>query len=129
MPITLILRNDDGEEEEHIFPSRKEVCSDCQGEGFVLNESMRNHAYTAEEFYEEFDEEGREHYFRRGGMYDVQCPTCKGKNVIDVVDEEEVQRQPALAACYQQWEKQEEEDARWEAMDRAIQRSERLAGC
>lgn len=86
------------------LPTHKEVCSDCGGEGFVLNESMRGHAYTMEEFREAFEDEIREmeyddetgepvkelEYFRRGGIYDVQCPTCHGKNVVDVIDEDTI---------------------------------------
>lgn len=129
MSITITLMNDDDSEEEHDLPSKKEVCHDCLGEGFVLNESMRHHAYTPEEFNEEFDEEMREQYFKRGGIYDVRCPTCKGQNVIDVVDEEACQRNDQLKDICERWQKQEEERARYEAMDRATERMERMMGC
>lgn len=120
MPITIVL----SDEEEHELPSTKEVCPDCEGEGFVLNESMRHHAYTSEEFEEEFDEEGRAQYFRRGGIYDVQCPTCQGKNVVDVVDEEACQGRAELRALLARWRQQERE----RAQDRAEERRERLMG-
>jgi RecJ-like exonuclease len=82
--ITITVSFDD---EEFSFPSKKEVCYDCDGEGFVLNESMRSHVYSEEEF-NDFDDEKKKEYFKTGGIYDVICPTCKGKNVINVVDEE-----------------------------------------
>lgn len=87
MNMELTYINDDGNEETMTLPSKMEVCDDCGGTGFVLCEGMRGHAYSAEEFYEEFDPEEQEAYFTRGGMYDEQCPTCKGKNVVPVVDE------------------------------------------
>jgi RecJ-like exonuclease len=75
------------DDETFSLPSKKEVCYDCDGNTYVLTSSIRDHAYSMEEFVEEFDEEGRSQYFRVGGAYDVLCPTCKGKNVIDVIDE------------------------------------------
>ena len=85
--IKITIYDNDGNECVHELPSKKEVCWDCEGEGWVLNESMRSHAYSSEEFEEAFDEEDdRLEYFRRGGIYDVKCPTCKGANVIDVID-------------------------------------------
>ena len=68
------------------FPAIHEVCHRCEGHGSILNPSIGHHAYTREEFNEAFDDEGREQYFTRGGMYDIQCPTCKGKRVIIVRD-------------------------------------------
>jgi hypothetical protein len=68
------------------IPAKHEVCSDCEGHGTVLNESMRHHAYSAEEFMREFDDDERAEYFKRGGIYDVVCPTCGGKNVEKVPD-------------------------------------------
>lgn len=81
--------NDHDEELTVKLPVRFAVCDNCEGHGSVMNESMRQHAYTPEEFNETFhDDEDREQYFKRGGIYDVQCPTCKGKRVVHVVDEQ-----------------------------------------
>lgn len=66
-------------------PSRKQVCGDCEGHGTVLNPSMRYHAYTAEDL-QDWDDQDREEYFKRGGIYDVTCPTCNGRNVVDAID-------------------------------------------
>lgn len=84
--IEITVFDDDGNEVTMDLPSRKVVCPECRGEGFVLCSGMRDHAYSQEEFYQSFSEEEREHYFRRGGMYDVKCPKCKGANVVDAVD-------------------------------------------
>lgn len=79
---------EDGEEITHELPSRFEVCSGCNGHGTHLNRNIGEHAYTQEEFDEAFsDEDDREAYFNRGGIYDVQCETCDGKRVEEVVDE------------------------------------------
>lgn len=78
--------DEDGETTESIeVPARMEVCPDCEGHGSVLNASMRQHAYSEEEF-ADFDDEEREAYVTRGGMYDVVCPTCKGVRVVAVPD-------------------------------------------
>jgi hypothetical protein len=87
--ITLTYLNDDDDEIELDLPYRMEVCGNCEGHGTVMNESMRNHAYSREEFEETFfEDEDREQYFKRGGIYDVVCTACHGKNVVPVVDEE-----------------------------------------
>ena len=85
--IEVVFQNDNGDEVVVDLPGKYEVCSDCDGHGTVLNESMRFHAYTEEEF-SDFSDDDREQYFKRGGIYDVVCPTCKGKRVEGVVDED-----------------------------------------
>lgn len=122
----------------HTLPAHKVVCTTCDGEGSILNPSIGEHAYTAEEFNEEFSDEGDEYdedtgelvfagsersqYFQRGGMFDIQCPDCKGKNVVKAIsvgllDEEQ-------KVVYDLYLKQEEEAqrSRWE------QESERRMG-
>ena len=83
--IEVVFENDNGDETVVSLPAKYEVCSDCEGHGMVLNESMRFHAYTAEEF-SDFTDEDREQYFKRGGIYDVVCSTCKGMRVEKVLD-------------------------------------------
>ncbi len=117
MNITLTYENDEGEEVELVLPAKNEVCSDCEGSGFVLCEGMRNHAYSAEEFDEAFDdEEDRAAYFQRGGKYDVQCPTCHGKNVVAVVDEEHVPAEKKEE--YEAWCESERERRQFEREER-----------
>jgi len=76
------------EEREITLPVKMEVCDRCQGHGTHLTPSIGEHAYSARAFDNAFPEpEDKEEYFRRGGRYDVQCLTCKGANVVPVVDE------------------------------------------
>lgn len=117
MAILILIENDDGEEVTMDLPSRKAVCSDCQGEGFVLCPGMRHHAYSAAEFAESFDEDDAAEYFRHGGMYDVRCPTCLGRNVIDAVDEDALNA--VERAHYDAFIAQERERAAWEREARA----------
>lgn len=85
--ITWTRQNDDGEEYETKIPAKYEVCSRCEGHGTHLTPSIGEHAYSQEEFEESFcDEEDREQYFRRGGIYDVRCEECSGKRVVLVPD-------------------------------------------
>lgn len=121
--ITIKVLDEDDNETEHELPSKMEVCDECEGEGFVLCEGMRGHAYSQEEFDESFsDDEDREHYFRRGGKYDVSCPSCKGKNVVPVVDEGKLNAEQKIV--FAAWQKQEEQKAQWDREDRATMRME-----
>ena len=86
--VTYTYTGDEGEKIQVELPTKMEVCDDCEGYGTVLNEAIRSHAYSQEEFEEAFsDDASREQYFKRGGVYDVPCPTCHGRNVVPVVDE------------------------------------------
>jgi len=80
---------DGGEEVTVTLPAKNEVCSECDGTGYVLAGGLRGESFTMSEFYECFDEpEDREEYFRPGGKYDEQCNVCQGNNVVKVVDED-----------------------------------------
>lgn len=127
MTIEIKYENEEGVEITLSLPSRKEVCSDCEGEGYVLCEGMRGYAYSLEEFEESFDEEEREEYFKRGGQYDQVCPSCKGANVIDVIDEEKI---PSVQKEeYAKYQAYAEEVAKYEAESRAERNAERRFGC
>lgn len=91
MAITFEVINDDGDEVEISLPSKRIICPECDGHGTHLTPSMRDHAYSSEEFQEDFSEEEQEEYMKRGGMYDVTCTVCKGNKIIDGLDR---------AACY-----------------------------
>lgn len=110
------------EVETHRLPAKNEVCGRCEGEGTILNPSIGEHCYTAEEFEREFDEEEREAYFTRGGMYDVCCPDCKGKRVVKVVDEEALK--PSQRKVYARFLSKLREEERF----RRMQESERRCG-
>jgi hypothetical protein len=112
MNIEITILDADEHEITMNLPSRKRVCPDCQGEGFVLCPGMRHHAYSEEEFAESFDEEEAAEYFRRGGRYDVKCPTCKGANVVDAVNVDACNSEER--AHYETFLAQEREYAAWE---------------
>lgn len=115
MGIEFTYENDDGDEIVIEFPSKKEVCYRCDGEGTHLNPSIGEHAYSYEEFNESFDDEGKEQYFKPGGIYDVTCHTCHGKNVVDVHDEEAIKLDPELAAHYEVYLEHQSDDAAYDA--------------
>jgi RecJ-like exonuclease len=123
--ITATFENEEGEEQTVTFPAKMEVCDECDGEGFVLCEGMRGHAYSAEEFAESFDDEEAGEYFKRGGRYDQVCPCCKGKNVVPVVDQSVLT--PEQKVLFAQWEESEDQKAAWDREDRATMRME--SGC
>ena len=127
--ITVTLEDDDGNETEHELPSKMIVCERCEGHGTHLTPSIGEHAYSQEEFYDSFDDEGREEYFRRGGIYDVTCFDCKGKNVVQVVDSELCEKNEKLKPIYEQWCEQEEDRAQSDAEYESVCRMERLMGC
>lgn len=85
MSIKFIYEDDDGNEIEHTFPTRKEVCPDCQGEGKHVNRNIDGNGITGEEW-AEWDHEDKETYL--SGGYDVICENCHGANVVDEVDED-----------------------------------------
>jgi len=79
---------DNGTEITFELPARYAVCDRCEGHGTHLHPAIGEHAYTPEDFAESLDDEGREEYFRHGGIYDVQCEKCHGTRVVAEVDEE-----------------------------------------
>ena len=126
MNFQFTLENEDGEEEKFSLPGKYEVCPRCEGEGCYLNPSIGEHAYSQEEFEEAFsDEEDRQQYFTRGGIYDVTCATCKGKRVVEVIDEGACRssEQKVLLKRYQEHQADQEE---YEAECRAEARRERM---
>lgn len=126
----LMYENDDGEEIEFDVPWKNEVCDDCEGHGTHLTPSIRNHAYSQEEFAEAFDDdEDREHYFQRGGKYDVPCETCHGNKVMptpneDAIKEAKGDKGEELKKNYAAWQESMETSARYEAEDRHTRRME-----
>lgn len=121
---------EDGSQDEIILelPSKMEVCSNCDGNGYQLRDGLRGHAFAADEFRECFDEpEDRAEYFKPGGTYDEVCEECSGNNVtpyIDVGNIPEHQKEQ-----YEEYCKYEEEQAYDDAMDRAERAAERRMGC
>lgn len=108
------------------LPAHYEVCRKCEGEGKHMTDSMREHAYSQEEFYEEFPTaEERERYF--GGFYDVTCTLCKGKRVTLELDREAIEfsGDEELKGILKRYDDQLEEDRQYEMMRAA----ERAYGC
>jgi len=122
MSIELTYINDEGEEIELTLPAKREVCPTCDGDGSVLCEGMRGYAYSAEEFYESFDPEEAEEYFKPHGRYDVTCETCHGRNVIDAVDEEHLSQEQKVQ--YEKYLEYQDREARYRAEERATTRAE-----
>lgn len=61
---------------------RMEVCPTCDGHGTVTNPNIDCGGLSADDFYD--DPDFADDYF--GGRYDIQCPECKGKNVVPMPD-------------------------------------------
>jgi hypothetical protein len=120
--IEITIENDDGDEEVHELPSKFEVCGTCEGHGTHLHPAIGQHAYSTEEFDREFDEDERREYFKRGGMYDVQCEECKGLRVVPVVDEARLDKEDH--AVYATWQKQQAQRAQWDREDALTRRME-----
>ena len=120
--------DDDGVEITISLPVKMEVCPECSGTGFVLAGSLRGAAFSSEEFFECFDDqESRDQYFTRGGIYDTTCDVCHGKNVVPVIDEEHIPE--ADKAAFYEWQEREARMAQYDAEDRAYSRLERMMGC
>lgn len=114
--------NGDPLEVELVVPARWEVCGDCDGHGSTLRESLRG-GFTESEFNECFDdEESREQYFMRGGIYDEQCKTCRGRTTVLVPNEAAMSDEQRAALA--EWEEDQQERAREERNDRAVRRAE-----
>jgi hypothetical protein len=62
----------------------REKCPRCDGHGMIANpafDGMSTQEMYDDMGYEETDEFLTE-YTKRGGMYDVECPCCKGQKVV-----------------------------------------------
>lgn len=116
--------DEEGDEVVAHLPARHEVCSRCEGHGTHLNPSIGEHAYTMEEFHEAFDDEEARQYFTRGGIYDVTCQECLGRNVVKVVDVSACSS-PEQKALLKRFQDSERDDAEYEALCR----SEARMGC
>jgi len=77
MNVSMILRDQEGEQVRVTLPGRLVVCPRCNGRGVVDHEAFSN-GISPEEFAE--DPEFAEQY--RSGMFDVTCHICQGKNVV-----------------------------------------------
>jgi RecJ-like exonuclease len=106
------------------FPARWIVCPACDGRATTTRHiECDGGGFTASEWAEACgdDEDFAEDYF--SGRYDRECPTCKGRSTIQVIDEEAVtgwRERILLKAYYEQERDSREIDA--------IQAAERRMG-
>jgi hypothetical protein len=68
------------------FPRKRIVCTRCNGNGWVDSWEGGFTDADVTEWYGADRDEFIEDYKR--GRYGVTCPECKGKNVVDVIDED-----------------------------------------
>lgn len=116
--LTVTWCDEDGDEQSLAVPARFEVCPDCEGTGRTLHASLRDHAYSREDF--DADPDFEAGYF--GGRYDVQCPTCVGLRVVSVPDPDSLAWRPEHTAALEAAEEQGRDAARWAAEEAAERR-------
>lgn len=75
MNIRLSVIDEDGNDVTFTFPARFIVCPECEGHGKHLPDSMRHHAYSAEEWAE-----------MEPNTYDITCHKCHGNKVVQTID-------------------------------------------
>jgi hypothetical protein len=124
MVAVTVFNSETAEEYQIDLPHTREVCDRCDGHGTHLNPSIGEHAYTPEEFNDSFDDEEREQYFKRGGIYDVTCHCCKGAKVINVLCQDECKTDDQKEAL-----RFIREAEAWAEYDRRESEAERRMGC
>jgi hypothetical protein len=87
---------------EVLLPAKRIVCWACEGAGTELRGGLKGAVISDENL---ADPDFRASYF--GGDYDVPCSECKGRNVVDVVDEDALTKK--MAERY--WRAVEDKDA------------------
>jgi hypothetical protein len=127
MDIEFTVEDSEGLETPYRLPARNRVCSRCEGHGTHLNPSIGEHAYTREEFESEFDDEQREEYFKRGGIYDVRCEVCHGLRVVPKVDRKRCST-PELKAALALYDDQQRSQREHESTMAGERRMEAMMG-
>jgi hypothetical protein len=95
VPFPITIETDGGFEHNITLPGKRELCSGCKGVKTRLSRSIAEHAYSSEEFLDSFPEpEDQEQYFKRGGIYDVQCWDCQGEGIVVVLDTDQMKDVP-----------------------------------
>ncbi len=120
--IPFSYENDDGDEITVDFPTRWEICGDCQGEGttYLGWAAADQPAFTREDFEDEGPDFMEEYI---GGVYDKECPTCDGTGKVREIDEDVAEsKYPVAFKAYL-------DDCKSEADYRAMVRAEQRFGC
>jgi len=81
------MMREDRTQYQYEVKTKRIVCPRCNGEGKHINPNIDGDGLTGEDFAQmnERDlEDFNESYL--GGVYDVTCEECKGRNVIDEPD-------------------------------------------
>jgi hypothetical protein len=78
----LYTYHDDGEATEVELPTHYEVCGLCRGEGKHVNPAIDAGGLSGDRM---DDPEFMEGYM--SGVYDIACNSCKGKRVVQALDE------------------------------------------
>jgi hypothetical protein len=112
--------DDEGEETVTRIPAEFEICYECRGEGRHTNRNIDGNGITASEWAEDWDEESRETYL--SGGYDVDCEVCDGSGKILVPSTENLTEKQKESL--ERYERQQEQNARWDAEDRHTRRME-----
>jgi len=120
--IQFVRENSRGIETTHTLPSRRAICDRCDGYGTHLTPSIGQHAYSAEEFADAFDDDERGEYFRRGGIYDVACEACRGAKVVDEVDDDEAAKTSRGRRTLLLWYAKLDAEASWRAEEASQRR-------
>lgn len=107
--------------ETYDVPAHYIICPNCQGHGTHLMPSIREHAYTQEEF-RDFSDDERDAYFNRGGMFDVPCETCKGLRVV--IEPHVEAASPEQARIIEAWINEQHEDQMEAEREARIRRAE-----
>lgn len=115
--LTITIHVDDADVS---LPAKYEVCDCCEGHGKIVNPSIDGNGITQSEMAEILydDPDFLDNYM--GGMYDVSCPECKGKRLVQVVDYDNLDEDDKK--MYDEWEmedrafkSEQEAEMRWEA--------------
>jgi predicted methyltransferase len=104
------------EEEHGKLPKHKIVCPTCDGDGTHVNPAVDGNGISPDQFREDPDFE--EAYF--SGVYDVRCEECEGKNVVEVIDEDLLEKNEELASEWFDWVESWAEDRAVRAQERAM---------
>lgn len=126
MVYTLNREDESGEIQTFTLPIMRVVCPTCDGRGTHVNPSIDaggiagdDEDFWSEDLdYEDEDEEGNPVSRYHSGVYDVQCGTCHGNNVVCVInrtgaDLEALEAWDSLCEDQEDYEAERAAERRW----------------